>query len=40
VRVRAWLGYLAGSAVVYVLLQLVLLFLLERQPSSFIYVSF
>jgi hypothetical protein len=29
-----------GSILIYALVVLVLLFLLERQPSSFIYVSF
>jgi hypothetical protein len=32
--------YLGGSLIVYTLFMLVLLFVLERQPSSFIYVSF
>jgi hypothetical protein len=35
-----WVSYAGGSLVVYLLLGLVLLFMLERQPASFIYVSF
>ena len=34
------LSRLTGAVVLYLLLGAVLLFLLERQPASFIYVSF
>jgi hypothetical protein len=39
-KARAWLQYAAGSFLAYLMLQLTLYFLLERQPSTFIYVSF
>jgi hypothetical protein len=38
--IARWMPRIAGSVLLYVIFSLVLLFLLERQPSSFIYVSF
>jgi hypothetical protein len=39
-QMKDWLTNAAGTLFIYLILMLVLTFLLERQPSSFIYVSF
>ncbi len=39
-RIWRFAASCAGSVFLYLILGLVLMFLFERQPSSFIYVSF